>query len=371
MCGNQWRLSYKEFRQEGSGVMFNRRQLMVGASAACAASALPARANTPAPVGAWTPLADMPFPVQEIYPAPFRKNGDPGPSMKPKPMDILVNAGGLVPDGPFNVTDKVTFYDPAYDAWGYGPSLPQPRHHLALINNNGMLYGVGGFARDGGGGWRMRADTWRLRDFEGRWEALSPLPHPQAEAASISLHGFVHLAGGRAPKGSANAQWSDHIDTDQHWYFDPADGRWRPLAPMLTPRNSACGTAVNGVFYVIGGRTVSDGNLSVVEVYDPLSDRWEAARPMPKAQAGLACAVMGGKIYVFGGEYFTGPSQGGVFAESWEYDPDTDKWRAIAAMPRPRHGLGAVALGNAIYVLGGASEAGGNATSAALDRFEI
>ena len=347
----------------------DRRKVVIGGAALGALTPMRGFADDK-PMGAWTPLANMPFPVQEIYPAPFRKTSDPGPSLKPKPLDLLVNAGGLTPDGAFNVTDKVTFYDPAYDAWGFATPLPQPRHHLALVNNNGFLYGVGGFARDAVGGWRMRTDNWRLTDLNARWEAMAPLPHPQAECAAQSLNGFIHIAGGRSPAGSSNLEWADHIDTDEHWYFDPSDNRWRSLAPMPTPRNSTASAVVNGVLYVIGGRTVSDGNLDTVEVYDPLADRWERARPMPKAQGGLAAAVLNGKIYAFGGEYFT-PRPGGVFAESWEYDPDTDQWRAIAAMPRRRHGLGAVKLGEAIYVLGGAARVGGEETSAALDKFEI
>jgi len=334
-----------------------------------ASAVLPARADDK-PMGAWTPLAPMPFPVQEIYPAPFRKSSDPGPSLKPKPMDLLVVAGGMSPDTPFNVTDKVLFYDPAYDAWGFGVPLPEARHHIALVNNNGYLFGVGGFARDEYGGWQMREQCWRAVNLASGWEAMAPLPHPQAEMASVSLNGYIHVAGGRAPSGSRNAEWSDHIDTDEHWYYDPSDDRWRKLAPMPTPRNSTAGVTVNGVLYVIGGRTVSDGNLSVVEVYDPLSDRWEQARPMPKAQGGLAAAVMDGNIYVFGGEFF-GAGGSGVFAESWEYNPDKDKWRPIAAMPRRRHGLGAVTLGEAVYVLGGAAQPGGEETSDALDKFEI
>ncbi len=348
----------------------DRRKVLAGAAAIGAGAALPARALTLLPTGAWTPLAPMPFPVQEIYPAPFRKSFDPGPSMKPKPFDLLVNAGGLTPDAPNNVTDQVTFYDPAYDAWGFAQPLPEPRHHIALVNNNGFLYGVGGFARDAIGGWQMRANCWRLTELEGQWERMTPMPGPQAESACVSLNGFIHVAGGRSPAGSANLEWRDHIDTDQHWYFDAGDNRWRALAPMPTARNSTAGVVTNGVLYVIGGRTVNGGNTNVVEVYDPLSDRWERARPMPKAQGGLAAAVLNGKIYAFGGEYFT-PQPGGVFAESWEYDPDTDHWRAVAAMPRRRHGLGAVSLGEAIYVLGGAAQPSGDETSAALDRFEI
>ncbi|WP_425408583.1 Kelch repeat-containing protein [Hyphococcus sp.] len=349
----------------------NRRSaLLGGAGFAAGLAGAPLRAHANEPAGAWTPLSDMPFPVQEIYPAPFRKAGNPGPQLRPNPFNLLVNAGGLTPGGEFNVTDAVTFYDPAYDAWGYGTPLPRPRHHLALVNNNGFLFGVGGFARDARGGWQMRADCWRLRDIDGIWETMQPLPHPQAELVCASLGGYIHAVGGRAPSGSRNAQWADHIDTDEHWYYDPAANAWSQLAPLPTPRNSAAGAVVNGVLYVIGGRTVSEGNTGAVEVYDAQSDRWASASPMPKAQGGLAAAVLNGKIYAFGGEYFT-PRPGGVFAEAWEYNPDTDKWRAVAAMPRRRHGLGAVALGDAIYVMGGAGQVGGEGTSAALDSFEI
>ncbi len=351
----------------------NRRAIVAGGGAAMIA----ATCSTPAfahdgdgPVGAWTPLADMPFPVQEIYPAPFWKAPGATSGLKPRAYNILINAGGLIPGGQYNVTDAVTYYDPADNQWRYGAKLPEARHHIALVNNNGYLYGVGGFARDAGGGWRMRANCWRMSAIDAPWETMASLPHPQAEAVCASLGGRIHFVGGRAPAGSQNRNWSDHIDTDEHWAYDAAANRWRALAPLLTPRNSAAGAVVGSVLYVIGGRTVNDGNTGVVEVYDPMSDRWETASPMPQAQAGLAAAVLGGKIYVFGGEYFS-PGGGGVYAQAWEYDPRKDKWRAVAAMPHPRHGLGAVTINNTIYVLGGALKAGGEDTSAVLDKFEI
>lgn len=348
----------------------DRRSVLMGGGVMLSAAAVGAHARETPPIGTWTPLADMPFPVQEIYPAPFWKQQGSAQDLKPKPYNIIVNAGGLTPDAPNNVTDKVTFYDPLYDAWGYGAPLPEPRHHIALVNNKGYLYAVGGFARDSYGGWQMRSDCWRAGAVDEPWRPMRPLPHPQAEMVCASLGGFIHAVGGRAPAGSLNANWDDHIDTDEHWAYDPAADDWRPLAPLPTPRNSSAGAVVNGVLYVIGGRTVSDGNSNVVEVYDALSDRWEQASPMPKAQGGLAAAVLNGKIYVFGGEY-SSPKPGGVFPETWEYDPDKDKWRAVAAMPHPRHGLGAVAIENAIYVLGGASSPGGADTTKTLDKFEI
>ncbi len=352
-------------------IKFNRRQVIAaGAATGAFATASPGLAHSVETSGSWTARADMPFPVQEIYPAPFWKNSAAGQTLKPTPFNIIVNAGGLSPDNANNVSDETVWFDPAANEWGYGTPLPTPRHHLMLVNNNGYLFGIGGFARDAGGGWQMRADCWRIGDINGAWTPMSPMPHPQAEAVCQSLGGFIHVVGGRAPSGSRNREWADHIDTDEHWVYDAASDRWRDLAPLPTPRNSTAGAVLNGILFVIGGRTVSDGNSAAVEVYDPLSDRWEKARPMPKAQGGLAAAVLDGKIYVFGGEYFSAGG-GGVFADAWEYDPRADQWRAIAPMPRPRHGLGAVAMGNSIYVLGGAAKAGGDETSRAVDAFSI
>ncbi|NNE40116.1 MAG: galactose oxidase [Marinicaulis sp.] len=351
---------------------FDRRQFVAGAAAITAAGACSSASahENKLPIGAWTPLADHPFPVQEIYPAPFWRDSISTNTLKPQPFNIVVSAGGLTPGTEYNVTDRVTYYDPVTNIWGAGTRLPAPRHHIALVNNNGLLYAIGGFARDNNGGWQMRANCWRLGDVLDDWDYMAQMPYPQAESVCASLGGFIHVAGGRSPSGSLNREWANHIDTDEHWIYDAASDRWEPLAPMLTARNSAAGAVVNGVMYVIGGRTVSDGNTNKVEVYDPLSDRWENARPLPQAASGLAAAVINRKIYVFGGEYFS-PGTGGAYAEAWEYDPRSDKWRAVAAMPRRRHGLGAVSMNNTIYVIGGAVRAGGNGTSSAVDRFEI
>ena len=52
-----------------------------------------------------------------------------------------------------------------------------------------------------------------------------------------------------------------------------------------------------------------------------------------------------------------------VFPESWLYDPASDNWSALPDMPSPRHGLGAVVVGQQIYVIGGAMAVGGSKTT--------
>jgi N-acetylneuraminic acid mutarotase len=333
------------------------------------------------PVGVWSERTPMPFAVQEIYPARFLRSGRMPQAIKPTLEGVLVNAGGLTDAEGFanNVTDLVTVYDPIANEWTYGPSLPEPRHHIAHVFHNGFLYAIGGFRRDARGGWQMQNSLWRIEDLaEPGWTTLTPPPIPQAESVAVSLGGRIHVVGGRAPAGSQNLNWGDHIDTDHHWAYDSRLNRWESRAPIPTPRNSAAGAVVDGLLFVIGGRTVSDGNTAVCEVYEPTSDRWQQAAPLPapirqtapRGQSGLAAAVWNGKIYAFGGEWFT-PTSSGVYADVWEYDPRQDKWRAVAAMNRPRHGLGAVALADGVYACGGATGPSDEGTSNFLDRLAI
>lgn len=200
------------------------------------------------------------------------------------------------------------------------------------------------------------------------WADTPSLPAPCAEAV-VGVLGdrALHLAGGRTPKGEANANWNDHIDTDHHFVLTSLGGQWETAAPCLTKRNSAAGDVINGNLHVVGGRTVGGGNVATHEVYDHAEDRWRTAAPMPQAQGGLAAAAVNGKLYAFGGEYFD--NGGGVYKEAWAYDPATDAWSALPDMPNPRHGLGAVALDGKIYVIGGALQASGVDTSNIVDIF--
>ena len=326
----------------------------------------------------WTRLADMPMPVQEIYPAPFWTRDvsltQTRKSVQTQRYNILVNAGGItgVRDGLVTATDRVFTYEPISDRWTEVSHLPEACHHLHLVPHNDSLYAIGGFTtaryrrEPANYGWRMRTDVHRIDNLNRRWQSMTPLPSPQAEAVCVSLNGIIHIVGGRAPIGSQNSRWTDHLDTDRHLAFDERSNSWVDLAPMSEPRNSAAGVAIRGVIYMFGGRKVNGRNLNISEAYDPLADRWQLMRPMPVAQAGLAAAALGSTIFVFGGEYFE--NGGGVYSRVWAYDTREDRWHDAGTMPTPKHGLGAVAMNNAIYVMGGATSPGGTGTSSGLER---
>jgi N-acetylneuraminic acid mutarotase len=128
---------------------------------------------------------------------------------------------------------------------------------------------------------------------------------------------------------------------------------------------------IDGQWHVAGGRHVVDGPSDAHEVYDPKEDRWRTAAPMPKGSGagGNTAGVLGGQLYVFGGEYFH--DGGKVHAEVWRYDPKADAWHAATPMPTPRHAVGAVAIGDWIYVAGGGAVLGGGVQSAVHEAFTL
>jgi N-acetylneuraminic acid mutarotase len=316
----------------------------------------PVSANPRAP--RWTTRPPLPFAVQEIYPAAHGGK--------------IHLAGGLLGEGGrvVGVSDRHIAYDPATGTSATLASLPARRHHPHAVDHKGKLYLVGGFGSNPDSvTWIMTTETLLYDDAANTWLTLPPAPEPHAEVVATSLGDRIHVVGGRRPKGAANAAYGDHEDVDRHLVFDPAARTWSKAAPALSARNSAAGAVINGLWYVAGGRSVAGGPSDAHEVYDPKEDRWRNATPMPKGSGagGNAAAAADGKLYVFGGEYFD--NGGRVHPEVWVYDPRTDAWTGATPMPTPRHGLGAVALNNEIWLVGGAKKPSGNDTSDVVESF--
>jgi N-acetylneuraminic acid mutarotase len=89
---------------------------------------------------------------------------------------------------------------------------------------------------------------------------------------------------------------------------------------------------------------------------------WEGLAAMPTARSGLAAAVLNGRLVVVGGEV-NSADPNGVFPQVEVYDFATGTWASLDAMPVPRHGIGAAAVGDLLYVPGGATRAGFGATA--------
>lgn len=305
--------------------------------AACAAlTPIAAACQSPAAptVASWSVGQNAPYAVQEIYPALYR--------------DAIWVAGGFSPQAR-GATERVIAYDIARDAWIEGPALPAPAHHVHLAVLGDTLWAIGGFL--GGENRVSWICTQRVLKLSGgEWVQGPPLPTPIGEAAPIVHDNRIHLIGGRAPHGTANAAWNDHRDVDSHFAIGAGDAAWSQLAPLPMARNSTAGVSDGARIHVISGRTVAAGQTPRHDIFDPRSGAWRQGHAFPEPRGGLAGAYWRGDIIAGGGEVF---EPGSVGSQLYRYDAAAG-WRAGPTMPTPRHGHGLIAAGDRLFALGGA-----------------
>src|SRR5436309_1054824 len=136
-----------------------------------------------------------------------------------------------------------------------------------------------------------------------------------------------------------------------------AQGKWSKLAPFPEAAEELLGASAGGKMYVFCGLAPGWKPLGMVYEYDPASDKWTKKKPMPLSSHHVAFTEYRGKIYAFGGFVLppSGPAAWAPIDNAWEYDPASDTWKALASLPTKRGSPVAAAVGDKIYVIGGAT----------------
>src|SRR5438105_23132 len=105
---------------------------------------------------------------------------------------------------------------------------------------------------------------------------------------------------------------------------------------------------LNGRIHALGG--AQRDALNVHEVYDPATNVWKTVNAMPTARDHLAAVAFGDRIWAVGGR---SSFLGTQYANVEIYDPAADAWRTGPPLPRGRGGLAAATLLDRIVVFGG------------------
>jgi N-acetylneuraminic acid mutarotase len=97
--------------------------------------------------------------------------------------------------------------------------------------------------------------------------------------------------------------------------------------------------------YVIGGFVEGWTPTDDVHEYDPASDRWQQLAALPTPRGALAAAVLDGKIHAVGGVGWRGRNT----PAHEVYDPATNRWTALAYVPTARDHLAVAAMDGRLY----------------------
>lgn len=304
----------------------------LGSALALALAAVPILALAQSGVG-WSPKGSIPYDRAEIAVA-------------------TVNGKIYVMSGQSRGVDANRFtqeYDPATGMWRELALMPAIASHAGAAVLNGKIYVVGGFLAN-----VHVAAMNRVFEYDPAtdgWRALAPLASPRGAPGVVALNGKIYAIAGRDPERKT---------VTTHEIYDPAANTWSMAAPLPVARDHIGIAVLNGRIHVFGGRLdATVDNTGRHDVYDPATNSWSTAAPLLTPRSAGVAYVLGGRIVYAGGECKDAMSST-TFAETEVYDPKTDRWTALPALPVGRHAAGGVVVGNQAYLIGGNNGCGGN-----------
>jgi hypothetical protein len=187
------------------------------------------------------------------------------------------------------------------------------------------------------------------------WTTLNaPMPTPRRFTAYGVINGVLWVVGGRTNSGV----------TAVNEGYDVAGGTWISKRALPVRRTAAVGGVINNELYVVGGKDENGVFQNSVYSYNPTTNNWTLRAPIPEAKDFQAAAVINGILYVAGGGQAGSPT---LSSTTYAYDPVFDSWSQKASMPMPRGDLVGVALGGLFYVVVGADTLGVDGTLLAYD----
>jgi hypothetical protein len=121
---------------------------------------------------------------------------------------------------------------------------------------------------------------------------------------------------------------------------------WTELASMHFARGGHALIAAAGKLFAVGGNTAR-GEVAAVESFDPASNTWTLLPALPSPRNHVSGFVVGGSICVAGGRY---PTTTRVDC----LDVAQSAWSRLPDLPRATSGAGAITfLGGSVVMLGG------------------
>ncbi|KJZ73021.1 hypothetical protein HIM_07593 [Hirsutella minnesotensis 3608] len=283
---------------------------------------------------------------QELAPIPIAPRSEQTTvALSDSTIAILggITAGGKGGGSP-PTTDMMQLYNVTDNSWRLGPKIPVPLNHLNVAAVDGKIFLLGGHAVLPNGTWSAIPNSWMLDPAQGEWKPIAPMPNGTARAAcATAVYGkTIYLAGGQTLN---------------------VPGVYQNSGGSQKEGDHVGGSIVGTTLYVIGGRHFGRKNVRntvfTLDLNRPDDDWKEDPSKLPTARGGISIATIAKKIYVFGGEGNPAEGSDGIFNQTEAFDTVTRKWTTLAPMKLPRHGTSAAVTQGCAFLPGGSTVEGG------------
>lgn len=241
-------------------------------------------------------------------------------------------------------------YDPASDSWLEKAPMPTPRIDFAIAVYENKIYVIGGEINlpRGNGEWEICSTNEVYDPATDTWETKASMSTPRSALAASVVDGKIYLMGGYQFTRSYPG-----YNTTMNEVYDPETDTWTTKPSLPRGVTHTVSTAIGDKIYLIGGATFGSDWSDLNQVYDTKKETWTSAKPVPTGIDGAAGASLSDidpKIYVFGGftDQYRNPCN-----LTQIYNPQSDVWTYGSQMLTPHANLGAVAIGNELYTIGG------------------
>jgi len=275
----------------------------------------------------WLPLASSPLSRTEVGAARIGR--------------FIYVVGGFVP--PINTTNQVARYDIDSNSWDLVSPLPVGVNHPGTVAHRGKLYVHGGYTGNGLGG--ATDVLQRFDPASGDWTTLASSGPPRAAEALAAVRGRLYAIG-----GVVNGAPSTSVEI-----YNVAQNRWRSGPSMKVAREHIAGGVLGRRILVLGGRAGGE-NLDAVERLHTGSGRWVTLPSLRVPRSGFQAVAFRGRVVAVGGEELAEGDE--TIAPVEIYNPRRKRWRLLAPMLTPRHGLGVVSRGRRVFAIEGGPQPG-------------
>lgn len=204
---------------------------------------------------------------------------------------------------------------------------------------------------------------------------LPPMPEAVTSFGAATAGEWLYVFGGH--KGHRHDYSAEKVSGTFHRLRLPGGGEWETL-PSAAPGQGQPLVAHEGRVYRIGGMAARNPNgekqdlysLALAQRFDPATQKWEDLPALPEPRSSHDAVVLGGKLYVAGGWQMMGGTNNNVWPKNGlvlDLAQPQSVWQSFP-QPFQRRALALATVGSRVYCIGGMDK--NNAPTLAVEVYD-